>query len=494
MPDEDQQRVIDYRDGPLLVLAGPGTGKTATVVELVADRVERHGLRPEQALVLTFSRRAADELRFRLASRLGMTVRGRLAWTFHAWCYAVLRAYDRAFAGSELRLMSGPEQDVVVRELLEPARGAMPSAGRRAGRRCWSCADLPMRYAICSPAARSAASIRWICERGEPAAKPSWQALAPFYRDYLDNPGSGGAVDYSGLVHRTAGLLSNPEVLGEVAGDLRLIVVDEYQDTDPAQELVLRALAATRAQLVVVGDPDQSIYGFRGADVSGILNFSERFRGPRRQRAQVLALGAAGVRVPSWSLPRARWRPGCRLPGLPARSGGPSPRRCTPLGPDPEGHPAIAVRVFSSPAQEAVAVADALRRAHLIDGLPWSRMAVLVRSTRLAGPLQRALADAGVPVETPADERPLTREPVLDPLLSLLHAGAGLRPLDEDTAVALLCSPLGGADALDLRRLRRALRERERAAGGSRRSGELLIECLRDPALAKSLACARGFG
>ncbi len=114
-------------------------------------------------------------------------------------------------------------------------------------------------------------------------------------------------------------------------------------------------------------------------------------------------------------------------------------------------------------------------------------MAVLVRSTRLAGPLQRALADAGVPVETPADERPLTREPVLDPLLSLLHAGAGLRPLDEDTAVALLCSPLGGADALDLRRLRRALRERERAAGGSRRSGELLIECLRDPALAKSL-------
>ena len=63
VPDEDQQRVIDYRDGPLLVLAGPGTGKTATVVELVADRVQRGGLRPEQVLVLTFSRRAADELR-----------------------------------------------------------------------------------------------------------------------------------------------------------------------------------------------------------------------------------------------------------------------------------------------------------------------------------------------------------------------------------------------------------------------------------------------
>ena len=122
-PDEDQQRVIDHRDGPLLVLAGPGTGKTATVVELVADRVQRHGLRPEQVLVLTFSRRAADELRFRLASRLQMTVQGRLAWTFHAWCYAV-RARPRSgpLPDTELRLMSGPEQDVVVRDLLEPLR------------------------------------------------------------------------------------------------------------------------------------------------------------------------------------------------------------------------------------------------------------------------------------------------------------------------------------------------------------------------------------
>jgi superfamily I DNA/RNA helicase/RecB family exonuclease len=487
VPDEDQQRVIDYRDGPLLVLAGPGTGKTATVVELVADRVERHGLRPEQALVLTFSRRAADELRFRLASRLGMTVRGRLAWTFHAWCYAVLRAYDRAFAGSELRLMSGPEQDVVVRDLLGPLR-AEPER--------W-----PVGWSQLLELRGFADEVRDLLARcqergidpvdldvmGARTGRQGWQALAPFYADYLDNLDWQAAVDYSGLVRRTARLLGNPEVLSEVAGDLRLIVVDEYQDTDPAQELVLQALAATRAQLVVVGDPDQSIYGFRGADVSGILNFSERFRGPRRQRAQVLALGRcrrSGSELVAASRAVASRLP---LPGLPAPAVA-HHRELQPLGPDPKGHPAVAVRVFSSPAQEAVAVADALRRAHLIDGLPWSAMAVLVRSTRLAGPLQRALADAGVPVETPADERPLTREPVLDPLLSLLHAGAGLRPLDEDTAVALLCSPLGGADALDLRRLRRVLRERERAGGGSRRSGELLIECLRDPDTAKSLA------
>ena len=117
----------------------------------------------------------------------------------------------------------------------------------------------------------------------------------------------------------------------------------------------------------------------------------------------------------------------------------------------------MSVRLFPSPAQEATAVADVLRRAHLIDGLAWSSMAVLVRSTRLAGPLQRALADAGVPVETPVDERPLIREPALEPLLHLLRVGAGKCRLDEETAVQLLCSPLGGADALDVRRLRRAL-------------------------------------
>ncbi len=487
VPDEDQQRVIDYRDGPLLVLAGPGTGKTATVVELVADRVERHGLRPEQALVLTFSRRAADELRFRLASRLQMTVQGRLAWTFHAWCYAVLRAYDRAFAGTELRLMSGPEQDVVVRDLLGPLRGEPER---------W-----PAGWAPLLELRGFADEVRDLLARcqergidpvdldamGARTGRQSWQALAPFYADYLDNLDWQSAVDYSGLVRRTARLLGTADVLGEVAGDLRLIVVDEYQDTDPAQELVLRALAATRAQLVVVGDPDQSIYGFRGADVSGILNFADRFRGPRRQRAQVLALGRcrrSGADLVAASRSVASRLP---LPGLPAAALA-HHRALSALGPDPEDHPPVSVRIFSSPAQEGVAVADALRRAHLIDKVPWSSMAVLVRSTRLAGPLQRALADAGVPVETPADERPLTREPVLDPLLTLLHAGAGLRPLDEDTAVALLCSPLGGADALDVRRLRRALRERERAAGGMRRSGELLTECLRDPGMAKSLA------
>ena len=104
-----------------------------------------------------------------------------------------------------------------------------------------------------------------------------------------------------------------------------------------------------------------------------------------------------------------------------------SHRTLEALGPEADDDP-VSVRLFPSPAQEASAVADVLRRAHLIDGLAWSSMAILVRSTRLAGPLQRALADAGVPVETPVDERPLIREPALEPLLTLLRVGAAAVP------------------------------------------------------------------
>src|SRR3954447_26752253 len=117
--DESQRRVVEHRGGPLVVLAGPGTGKTATLVETVAARVERGGPSPEQVLVLTFSRRAADELRPRPAPRLRRTVRGRLAWTFHSWCYALVRRLEAEVTVGAPRLLSGPEQDRVVRDLLE---------------------------------------------------------------------------------------------------------------------------------------------------------------------------------------------------------------------------------------------------------------------------------------------------------------------------------------------------------------------------------------
>ncbi|MCW2622628.1 MAG: pcrA1, partial [Frankiales bacterium] len=116
-PDLDpaQRSVVDHPGGPLLVLAGPGTGKTTTLVEAVVARVAG-GLPAEQVLVLTFSRKAAQELRERITGRLGGTTRGPVAMTFHSYAYALLR---RELGGAPPRLLSGPEQDLEIRRLLE---------------------------------------------------------------------------------------------------------------------------------------------------------------------------------------------------------------------------------------------------------------------------------------------------------------------------------------------------------------------------------------
>ncbi len=114
-----QQRVVDHEGGPLLVLAGPGTGKTTTLVEAIVDRVEQRGVSPDQILALTFSRKAAEHLRDQVTARLGRTMSTSLSSTFHSFAYGLVRRYSPPeLYASPLRLLSAPEQDVILRELL----------------------------------------------------------------------------------------------------------------------------------------------------------------------------------------------------------------------------------------------------------------------------------------------------------------------------------------------------------------------------------------
>ncbi len=118
--DADQRRVVDHESGPLLVLAGPGTGKTTTLVEAIVDRIERRGADPSQVLALTFSRKAAEQLRDRVTARLGRTTGSAMCSTIHSFAYGLIRRYaPRELYRAPLRLLSAPEQDVVVRELLQ---------------------------------------------------------------------------------------------------------------------------------------------------------------------------------------------------------------------------------------------------------------------------------------------------------------------------------------------------------------------------------------
>ncbi|MFD3500958.1 UvrD-helicase domain-containing protein [Streptomyces sp. NPDC058678] len=573
--DAAQRAVVDHATGPLLVLAGPGTGKTTTLVESVAARIARGG-EPARVLVLTFSRKAAVELRDRMALRIG-AARAPQATTFHSFCYALVRAHqDTDLFVEPLRLLSGPEQDVAVRELLagQPDLERLGLAHVR-----W-----PDELRACLTTRGFADEVRAVLARSrelglDPGAldafarrigRPDWRAAAAFLAEYLDVLDLQGVLDYAELVHRAVLLARRPEVARWLAAQYDAVFVDEYQDTDPAQVRLLHALAGGGRTLVAFGDPDQSIYAFRGADVNGILDFPRAFpradgrpapvevlRTSRRSGAGLLAATRMLTRrMPLTRLPADKVRAHREL--APVRDGG-----------------RVEVYTYPTPGTELDNIADILRRAHLEDGVPWGEMAVLVRAgSRTIPTVRRALTAAGVPLDIDGDDLPLRHEPAVAPLLTALRAVAaaeateqageavapeqvgeavateqadetvvtaqpegaqppaqpegaqptaqpeGAQPtaqpdeaeareqpdeaesreppeegapsdgrepdtswLDTETALTLLASPLASMDAADLRRLGRALRDEERAAGNPLPppSDELLARALAEP-------------
>ncbi|MEU6962653.1 ATP-dependent helicase [Streptomyces chrestomyceticus] len=552
--DARQRAVVDHAGGPLLALAGPGTGKTTTLVEAVARRVQE-GADPERLLVLTFSRKAAVELRDRIAARLGSTAAPQ-ATTFHSYCYALVRAHqDADLFADPLRLLSGPEQDLVVRELLEGQAG-LAAAGRARVR--W-----PDELRACLTTRGFADEVRAVLARSRElglgpdaladfarrTGRPDWGAAAGFLAEYLDVLDAQGMLDYAELVHRAVLLAERDEVAAELAARYDAVFVDEYQDTDAAQVRLLRALAGDGRTLVAFGDPDQSIYAFRGADVNGILDFPAMFPRTDGTPAPVEVLGTS--RRSGAALLAATRRLTARMPltRLPARA----VRAHRDLAAVRDGG-RVEVFTYPTPGAELDNIADILRRAHLEDGVPWRDMAVLLRAGARSLPgVRRALTTAGVPLEIDGDELPLRQEQAVAPLLTALRVAATAAaasvavpvaspadgaPADDDpaadvpakdasvgdasasdvsasdtspsdtsaaeaapglsaeTAIDLLTSPLGGLDAADLRRLGRALREEERAAGHDvpRPSDELIARALAEPErlVAHDPAYARG--
>jgi len=482
--DDAQRRVVEHRSGPLLVLAGPGTGKTTTLVESVVARIAE-GEDPERILVLTFGRKAAAELRARIAARLGRTTTEPTARTFHSYAFGLLRRTAAEDGLPPPRLLSGPEQDLLIRELLAgdaagdgvawPARlrPALRTRGFPAELR-----DLLLRAAERGVGPQTLA--RWGREHG----RDDWGAAARFLRQYtsvlaLRDASTMGspAYDTAELIRAAAGLLAEePELLRAERERARWVYVDEYQDTDPAQEALLRLLCGGGRHLVAVGDPDQSIYAFRGTDVQGIREFPGRFRAADGSDAPTVAL-VTGRRSGPQLLAASR-RVARRLRGPEAASGH---RDLVPLPGLPSGQ--AEVHLLGSPSQEAAYIAHRLRAAHLRDGVPWSQMAVLVRSTaRHLAVLRRALLSADVPVGVHGEDLPLVQQPGVAPLLLLLRCALVDDALDEDAALTLLQSPLGGADALAVRRIRQELRALASAAGDFRASGRLLVEALQRPA------------
>lgn len=472
--------------GPLLrVLGAPGTGKTTVAIEIVARAVEQGQARAERCLLLTSSRAAAARLRDRVTARLGTVTTEPLARTHQALGFAILRREAALEGAPAPRLITGAEQDAVLRELLDghrrgdqrgptwPAelRAALTTVGFRGELR-----DLLMRAVEHGLTAQGLAAL------GVEHDRPEWVAAAQVLDEYdqvtaLSRP---GGFDPAWVLTAAADLLEDDSGAGQRLG-LDLVVVDDAQELTIAAARLVQMMAGLVGRVVILGDPDSAVQTFRGADPRFLAQgWSALGVGPtvvlgrgHRQPPELAAVTASVAR---------------RIGAL----GGGVQRSATSAddaGPRAESTvrgPAVEVAMVRAQAQEAALICERLRAEHLIAGLRWSDMAVVVRGRARMGALRRALVGAGIPVAAVSAAVHLKDEPAVRALTQLLHLAARRHedptwPPPVETVLDLLASPVGATDPAAVRRLRRGLRAEDRACGGSRSSDELLTLGILDP-------------
>jgi DNA helicase-2/ATP-dependent DNA helicase PcrA len=269
----DQRAAVEALDGPVLVLAGAGTGKTRVLTTRLAHLVHNQRAWPSQILAVTFTNKAAREMKERIGELVGRAVEG-MPWlgTFHAICVKILRRHaELAGLKSTFTILDTDDQIRLIKQLLQ---------AENIDEKRW-------------PARLFASMIdRWKNRAMGPGRVPPDECGfangrgAELYRLYQARLKTLNAVDFGDLLLHVVQILQNhPDVLADYQKRFKYILVDEYQDTNVAQYMWLRLLAAEHRNICCVGDDDQSIYGWRGAEVGNILRFEKDFEG-----AQVIRL------------------------------------------------------------------------------------------------------------------------------------------------------------------------------------------------------------
>ena len=267
-----QRDAVLATEGPVLIVAGAGSGKTRVLTYRIGHLVAACGVKPSEILAITFTNKAANEMRSRLGALLGGVVRTMWVLTFHAACGRILRREaPRLGYRSNFTIYDQADQVRLVKQCLEaldkdPKR--FPPGGIHAQ-------ISNAKNALVGPG-----------EYAERVASFYEQTVAQAYGEYQQRLSGANAVDFDDLLMLTVGLLEQfPEARERWQKAFRYILVDEYQDTNHAQYRLLQLLGGEHRNVCVVGDPDQSIYAFRGADIRNILEFEDDF-----PEAQVLAL------------------------------------------------------------------------------------------------------------------------------------------------------------------------------------------------------------
>ncbi|MFF2484782.1 PD-(D/E)XK nuclease family protein [Microbacterium sp. NPDC058062] len=450
-PDAAQQTVLALPpEASGVVVGAPGTGKTETLIARVAAVIQA-GVDPDAVLVLTPSRQTATALRDRLGLAVGVATTGPLARSVASYAFQVVRAHAVAADADPPQLLTGGDEDQIIRDLLEgddedEAAGAVrwpdwlgPAIRGTAGFRT----EVRTFLAECTTLGIEPRRLRELGERHE---LPAWVSLSSFFGEYLHVRGAmrGAHRDAAGLVREAVGLLRTAPSGSPAVDRVRVVMVDDAQELTLGGVELLEAVRARGAAVLAFGDPDVGSGSFRGATPENFARLAGSLGA-----VHVLTAGHRGSAWQRELVGRVTQRIGAV--GVVAHRGAAS---------GAEADDSVQVLTLRSAAEEYDAIARVLRERHVHDGVPWSGCAVIAHDTRQVAALEAELSAREVPARSSGPGRALGAvRPVAD-LLRLIELASRDEWTFEEVSAALV-GTYGRLDVIELRRLRSALRHAE---------------------------------
>jgi ATP-dependent DNA helicase UvrD/PcrA len=407
----DQLDAVVHTSGPLLVVAGAGSGKTRVLTHRIAHLIGEHGVNPMRILAITFTNKAADEMRDRVARLVGPVAKKMWVSTFHSACVRILRR-EAEHVGYRPSFSIYDEADAqrltgyVIRDLALDAKRFTPKG-------------------VHAQISQYKNDLIFAAAAKERAGNIFERKIADVYSEYQARLERAGAMDFDDLLTVTVRLFRTcPDVLERYQERFEHILVDEYQDTNSAQNEIVLTLGAVHRNVCVVGDSDQSIYRFRGADMRNILEFEEAFPDvtvivlEQNYRSTQTILDAANAVIDHnvARKPKNLWTDQGQGP------------RITRYHADDEG-------------DEARWVARTLVDLHEIEGYRWGDIAVFYRTNAQSRVIEEALMRAGTPYKVVGGTRFYDRREVKD---ALAYLRAVVNPSDEVSVKRVLNVPKRG--------------------------------------------------
>ncbi len=435
-----QQEAVTHTEGPLLILAGAGSGKTTVITRRIAWLIEEAGVRPASILAMTFTNKAAGEMAERVQRLVSVPAEQLWVSTFHSFCTRILRREgDRTPVGRDFVIFDPSDQRSLVKQVLADLK--LPEKQFHPKRVLELISDFKNRCLLPEEAV-------------EEALDPWTRKALEAYKLYQAGLRSHKACDFDDLLLYTERFFREPAVQAAYADRFRYLLVDEYQDTNRAQYMLVQHLARTHKNLCVVGDEDQSIYGWRGADIRNILDFRRDFpeavqiklEQNYRSTQQILDAASTVIANNTQRLGKSLW---------------------TDLGLGEK----LTFRLLDEGRLEAEYVVERIR--HERFRFPDGRFAVLYRANWQSRQLEEALRAANMPYKLVGGVKFYERQEVKD-LLAYLRLICN--PFDLVSFRRSVNSPSRGVGATTLARIEAAIPEGGTALEGAAillRKGEL---------------------